>query len=153
MPRLLPVAAAATLVAVLLTGCANPLEQLVEGGVENIVEETIEGTTGGTVDIDADGSASVPDDFPADVPLPPGAPVSSFTVDNVYQLTYAVDDASVAESLVAELVADGYAEIAASDLGELKTWIYDNDVHTVSISLLDDGDGNLQLVQSVTVKE
>ena len=153
MPRLLPAAAAATLVGLLLTGCVNPLEQLVQGGAESIVEGAIEGATGGDIDVNVGGSASIPDGFPSEVPLPPGSPTASFSIDNVFQLTYEVDDPSIAEGLVAELVSDGYTEIAASDLGELKTWIYESDANTVSLSVLDDGEGNFQIIVSVTVKE
>lgn len=139
----------AGLLTLTLAGCfGNPLEQLAESGVEELVE----GTTGVDVDVDGDGTASIPDGFPSDVPLPPGSPVASLAVDNVFQLTYAVDGAAVAENLVAELIADGYTEVAKSDLGELKTWIYENDRYNVTVSLLTDGE-TTQLVESVSIKE
>ncbi|WP_395640212.1 hypothetical protein [Pseudolysinimonas sp.] len=139
----------AGLLTLTLAGCfANPLEELTESGIEGIVEEA----TGVDVDVDSDGSASIPDGFPADVPIPPGLPVTSLAVDNIFQLTYAIDDAAVAEAVVAELVAGGYTEIATSDLGELKTWIYENDRYNVALSLLTDGE-TIQLVESVTIKE
>lgn len=139
----------AVLLTLTLTGCfANPLEELAENGVEDLVE----GATGVDVDVDGDGTASIPDGFPSDVPLPPGSPVASLQIDNVFQLTYTVDGAAVAENLVAELVADGYTEVAKSDLGELKTWIYENDRYNVTVSLLTDGE-TTQLVESVNVKE
>lgn len=139
----------AGLLTLTLSGCfANPLEELTESGVEGIVEEA----TGVDVDVDSDGSASIPDDFPAEVPLPPGSPTTSLDVDGTFQLTYQIDDAAVAEALVEELVAGGYTELATSDLGQLKTWVYENATYTVSISLLTDGDV-IQLVESVSVKE
>lgn len=139
----------AGLLTLTLAGCfANPLEELTESGVEGIVEEA----TGVDVDVDSDGSASIPDGFPADVPLPPGLPVTTLHVDNIFQLTYEVDDAAVADAVVAELVAAGYTELATSDLGELKTWVYENDRYNVTVSILTDGE-TVQLVESVTVKE
>lgn len=139
----------AGLLTLTLAGCfANPLEQLTENGVEELVE----GATGVDVDVDGDGSTNIPDGFPSDIPLPPGLPVATLHVDNVFQLTYVIDDAAVADNLVAELVAAGYTELAATDMGELKTWVYENDRYGVSLSVLTDGE-TMQLLQSVTVKE
>lgn len=132
-----------------LTGCfSNPLEQITEGGLEGIVEQV----TGGNVDVGADGTAAVPADFPSEVPLPPGSPTTSFSIDGNYQLTYAIDDASAVDSLRAQLVAAGYAELSQSDMGELKIWIHENDAHIVSVSLVDD-DGDLQLAYMVGTKK
>ncbi|MFF2387361.1 hypothetical protein [Agromyces sp. NPDC058104] len=56
--------AIAALSAALFTGCANPLEDLVNQGVEGAIEDA----TGGEVSLDGE----VPSDFPAEIPLVEG---------------------------------------------------------------------------------
>lgn len=55
----------AALSALLFTGCANPLEDLVNEGVEGAIEDA----TGGEVSLDGE----LPSDFPSEIPLVDGA--------------------------------------------------------------------------------
>ena len=148
--RPIAAAAAAALTVGVLAGCANPLEQLAQQGAEKLVEDTIERETGVDIDADGEGGAAVPGDFPAELPLPDGAPTAALKVDKVWSLSYSIDDPAEAEALAGWYAENGYEELLSSDQGELRGWAYENEVYAISISALV-GDG-VQLHYAVTAK-
>ncbi|MGZ0712430.1 hypothetical protein ACWPKO_29240 (plasmid) [Coraliomargarita sp. W4R53] len=125
--------------ALALSGCANPIDQLVQGGIQEGIEQVVEEATGGDVDIDVDGggNASLPDSFPSDVPVPSGSLISSFAMAGTYQLTYSGGSSDGAKNFVDSLVADGYEIVTESDMGEMQIWILNNDQWTLSVSTLE----------------
>ena len=85
--------------AIALTGCVNPVEQL----INNTVEDAIEGATG--VDIDTGDGASVPEGFPSDIPLPSGSPLVALAVDGGYTVTYTLPSVADGEGIIEQLKA------------------------------------------------
>jgi hypothetical protein len=113
---------------VLLSGCASPLP----GGLgPGSLEDAIEQGTGGQVDV---GTASLPADWPAELPVPAGDLFASISSDGTQVLTYRIADASVGESLVADLQALGFVTTATTDMGELVVHALERDEWTVSVS-------------------
>ncbi len=115
------VATSATLAAaaLLLTGCANPIDAIVERGTEALIEQG----SGGSVDIDSDGGGAtfksedgtemtfgsdvkVPDAWP-DLPLPDGTLTGAVSTAEGLSLTFETT-AQAAESLVSKLQSEGY---------------------------------------------
>lgn len=135
--RTISVLAAATLMSGALVGCANPLEQLVQQGAERAVEEAIERETGVEVDVDNGGGASVPADFPGELPQPDGRLASVITTEVVWMLVYDIAEISEAQRLAAWFVDNGYTEISAADTGGLRTWIYENELYSVTLGAME----------------
>lgn len=127
-PRLLLVGVVAVLA---LTACAPSLPG--PWGA-NPIEDAIEQETGGQVDLG--GHATVPADWPAELPLPAGDLLAAVAVDGSHSLTYRVADEGVGERLVAQLVALGFAELAAADYGELVSHSLERDGWTVVVGWL-----------------
>ncbi len=134
--RTIPLLAAAALMSTALVGCANPLERLVQEGAERAVEETIERETGIEVDVDNGGGASVPADFPGELPLPEGKLSSAIKTEALWMLSYEIGDVSEAERLAGWYVDNGYTEVSAGDLGELRNWIYESDTYLVTLGTM-----------------
>lgn len=137
-----------------LAGCGNVVEDAVNNAVEQGVEQAIEGGSGEDIDIDAglDGSASAPESFPDGFPLPPGNPTSAFAAGNVWSLTYSIDSESAYMDLNSWYESNGYELVAESDLGELKSWIWQTDEYSATVGILDDS-GALTLNYSLTIRE
>ncbi|MEV8267830.1 hypothetical protein [Microbacterium sp. NPDC076911] len=137
--------------ALVITGCANPLEQLVQGGIQEGIEQVVEEAAGGDVDFDVDagGGASVPDSFPSDVPLPPGDLMASFSAAGSYQLTYSIDSLDQVSAFADSLIADGYEVVSESDMGEMKIWALQNDKWLVTLGSFDaEGESGLSYTVS-----
>lgn len=149
----------------IMTGCANPIEQLISKGTESALEKAIEQGGGGGVNLDLseDGglsfeteeggsvnlgsSASVPDDWPG-LPLPHGELVSAITQEGTFALTYRAT-VSEAESLLAALISAGYSEKSSNDMGAMKmhmlegtdwdvnlTWIIDENTDEANVQYM-----------------
>lgn len=125
-----------------LTGCVNPVEQLINDTVENAVE----GATG--VDVDTGDGADVPEGFPADIPLPAGSPSIAVAVDGGYSVTYTLPSAAEAEGVIEQLKAD-FTTDAESDIGGMKIWSFTGPDYTVGVTLLEQDDGTVNLVYVV----
>jgi len=128
--------------AIALTGCVNPVEQL----INNTVEDVVEGATG--VDIDAGAGASVPDGFPADIPLPSGSPLVALAVDGGYTVTYTLPSAADGEAVIEQLKSR-YTTDSESDFGGMKIWSFTGTDYTVGVTLLEQEDGTAQLLYVV----
>lgn len=130
MRRSVTFAATAAVAALLLTGCANPLEQLAQGGAEELVEEI----TG--VDVGIGGTASVPADFPSDILLPEGNPVTSLSVPEGWQLTYSLPVEEAQRIFDAIKNDPAYTVEGETDMGEMLILITANADHRISLSLI-----------------
>ena len=128
--------------AIALTGCVNPVEQL----INNTVEDTIEGATG--VDIDTGDGASVPEGFPSDIPLPSGSPLVALAVDGGYTVTYTLPSVADGEGIIEQLKAR-YTADSESDFGGMKIWSFTGSDYTVGVTLLEQEDGTAQLLYVV----
>ncbi|MGD8194961.1 hypothetical protein ACEXQB_010775 [Herbiconiux sp. P18] len=139
-PRALLIALALTvLLPVSLTGCANPVEQIVEGAVEQ--------AGGGDVDLNSDGG--LPDGFPADeVPLYDGEVVGGMgagTVDSGGGWTVIVkvgDDIEQAfQSIDEQLKAAGFEASYSGFVDGVGSGAYSDASYSVIVSVADDGSG------------
>jgi hypothetical protein len=135
-----------------LTGCfGNPLESLAQNGIEQAVEQA----TGSDVSIDTDGTgASLPDSFPDSVPMIDGRIVSSMSAGDTWSVTVSVDSADAAKDGYDDLLAAGFTETSALDLGDdnvLNTT--ENDEYVVSYSWLSDGDNGWTVTYGVALKQ
>ena len=93
-----------------LSGCTNPIDQLVQEGTEQVIERVAEESTGGQVDIDAGSGASLPDGWP-DIPTPDGDVLLSATSADGMTATFQTSQ-SEADRVVADLLTAGYTEEA-----------------------------------------
>lgn len=147
--RITLAAAGGLAIALALTGCANPIEQLVQGGVESVIEQQ----TGSDIDVSGDGNASVPDDFPSSIPILDGDVFFSQSIEGNWMLDMYVDSEDEALSGYQQLLDAGFAEIAQLDLGELKSNVVDNDQFSVSYVYGQLDDENRMMVKyTVTTK-
>ncbi len=170
MTHFVPRAALAALTvtaALALSACgSNPIADAVNGAVDNAVEgaveagveKAVEANTGTDVDINVGGNASLPADFPSDVPTPNGGSIfSSIKVDEGWNVNYGwegVDAGNAAVSdLVATLQAEGWTETSVSDMGEFKSWLYENDTYSVVIThLIDTSNDTVSMTYTVATK-
>lgn len=129
--------------AIALTGCVNPVEQL----INSTVEDAIEGATG--VDVDAGNGASVPEGFPSDIPLPSGSPLVALAVDGGYTVTYTLPSVADGEGIIEQLKSQ-YTTDSESDFGGMKIWSFTGSDYTVGVTLLEQEDGTAQLLYVVT---
>lgn len=138
-------AAVAVLVAasLALSGCVNPVEQL----INNTVEDAIEGATG--VDVDTGDGADIPEGFPSDIPLPPGSPILALSVDGGYSVTYNLASAADADGVLDQMKSM-YTTDSESDFGQMKIWAFTGSDYTVGLTLLEQEDGTAQLVYLVS---
>ncbi|GAA1701368.1 hypothetical protein GCM10009808_19120 [Microbacterium sediminicola] len=127
--------------AVALTGCVNPVEEL----ISTTVEDAIEGATG--VDVDTGDGASVPDGFPASVPLPNQDPIVAASIDGGYSVSYSLASASEAEALIDEMKARFTTE-SETDIGGLKAWSFTDGEWTIAVTVIED-DATTQMVYVV----
>lgn len=121
----------------LVTGCANPVESLMENildkAVANSGGQTSDDSTsqqdddagsGGTTQIDGLGTAEIPDDFPKSVPLPDLKPYNAvgMTIDGqrswMIQYQGNFDDA-IFDAMIADLKANGFNEDESSNLQDV----------------------------------
>ena len=139
-PRALLIALALTvLLPATLSGCANPVEQLVEGAVEQ--------AGGGDVDLNSDGG--LPDGFPADeVPLYDGEVVGGMgagTVDSGGGWTVIVkvgeDIEPAFQSIDGQLKAAGFEASYSGFVDGVGSGAYSDASYSVIVSVADDGSG------------
>ena len=142
--RPFPLLITAGIAAVLLTGCANPLEQIVQQGTEQFIEDAVENETGVDIDVDAGGGATIADDFPAGLPTPDGSLISSMKIDETWMLSYEVPEDTEADELAAWFTANGYTELAKSDYGQMRNWVFENDTYSVMIAVMIDDVATVQ---------
>lgn len=127
--------------ALALTGCANPIEQLVERGVSDLIDEA----SGGEVQIGGiTGGNDVPSDFPASVPLPAGNPDSALRVVNddkpSWTLHYSVG-LDTFEQLRSQIVAAGFDEETSGDVADVMRMAqYTDGTLRISLALMGGGD-------------
>lgn len=142
--RLLLSATVVTASVLVLAGCTNPIDQLVQGGVQDGVERIIEEQTGSDIEVNTGGGASLPEGWPAEIPVPDGSPMFSMAAEGGYQATFEVADAAEGERIKDQLVADGYVMEGETDMGQMKIWILAGPEWRVSLSsiLPDEGDAS-----------
>lgn len=141
-------AAIAAGLAILLTGCVNPLQAAVEKAAEEAGIQVDEDN--GTVRIESEdgtlhagGEVEVPADFPADVPLPGGKPVSAMSTGEGWALAYEKVDRAGVEQLIAELESRGFTTALAVDQPDAIQRGFENGSMTVSIIWSAESDGSL----------
>lgn len=131
-----------------LSGCgSNPVENVVQDQVDNAAEEAVEKAvedaasdgSNGDVNVDIGNDVAVPDSFPSDFPLPDGTLVAAVSIDQGTQLSYDIDDPSVAEDIAAHFASDAaFEEMLNSNVGGIQNWTYTSDQYSVTIGLIPD---------------
>ena len=121
-----------------LTGCANPIDQLVQQGTEQVIEQVAEESTGGQVDIDAGGGAALPDWWP-DIPTPQGDIMMSAKSTDGMTATF-VTTQSEADAVLAKLLDAGYTEEANMETGDLRIVSLVGSEWTVGLTIAPDAE-------------
>lgn len=151
----------AGIIGLTITGCANPIETLVNKGAEKALEKVAE-TQGGNVDLDLneggltitgeDGetydigaTASVPDTWP-DLPLPSGDVISAIAQGDSHALMFASTRAEL-ETLISALRSSGFEETGSLDMGELTLLMFSNGIFNINVGGIADGDGDKVTIQ------
>ncbi len=149
----LRIAACALAVSAALTisGCANPVRDILRGATAPLASETSEASENSEETLDELTDASngefitveIPDDFPENVPLPSGKP--SAAVRNVNPdgtVTWVMhfrgkNQLSEAQAIARGLLANGYAE-DANNLDNVAVPVaqYSNETYVVSLGVL-----------------
>lgn len=137
---------------IVLTGCANPVEKLIESATSSATDSLLSELTG--VDVE---TAEVPADFPAGVPLPDAKPqvAMSQTQDGarswILHFEEGIND-DVFDSLVAALASNGFVENSSSEMaGAMRIAAYENSEFMVNISLLGSPDES-QILQMMVLE-
>lgn len=139
------VAGTVLLVAALgLSGCANPIEQLVNKGVEQALEGAIGGTDG-KVDLNTGDGASLPADWPSEIPTPNGEVQFSVAADKGFMVTFIADKAEV-DSALQKLSGAGFTEEGNIAAGDSRVISMKNDSWTVGITVTKESGGDRQLM-------
>lgn len=138
--RILAGAGLAFTAALVLTGCANPIESMIESASTSAADSLVSELTG--VEVEGLGTGDIPADFPQSVPLPDATPHSALSHTNegkkIWSLNYkeGAND-QVFDDFKAAVVASGFTEDTSSDmLGAMRLAVYTNGELTVNISLL-----------------
>ncbi len=128
----------ASALAVVLTGCGNAVENIVEGNVERAIENELGesadveiGEDSFSVDTEEGsitaGAGSVPEDFPTDVPLPDGEVVFAQRLETADGFSWSVivtsdaDPGALADQLRGELTDNGFTVEEASEFSGADT--------------------------------
>lgn len=156
MKRSAGIAGALALAATLtLTGCANPLDALVEKATSGALDKIVEQATDGALQGVATGK--LPDDFPSGVPVPDLTPTQSGkhvqdgTTAWIVHYAEGVDDSTYTD-LVSSLVSAGFDEDSSTNMGDALTMgMYTNGTYTVTASQL--GEGGERVVQLMVFEE
>lgn len=139
--RLGVLAALALVTATGLTGCVNPVEELVNKSIEGAVEEA----TGGDVSV----GGELPADFPAEVPLVDGDIVfAAGSNGEGWLVTITAKGADPVAEAVAALEAAGFAADTSVSGTDAAASVYSNETYLVFIA----GDGE-NLAYTVTAKQ
>lgn len=125
-----------------LTGCANPVEKLVEAATSDAPSESTDSPATDSSDLDVE-FAEIPADFPDGVPLPDVKPTSALaqTIEGkrqwIIHFEENVND-QVFEDLQADFIAEGFAEVINSGTDSvMSVSMYENDGYTVSLNLIE----------------
>ncbi|MFF2369789.1 hypothetical protein [Agromyces sp. NPDC058110] len=131
--------AAAGLVAAALTGCVNPVEELVQNGVE----DAIEGATGGDVSL----GGELPAGFPAEIPIVEGKITVGIGTGDANGWVVVVDatEADPASAAASALEGAGFAEDTSMTQeqrdalmgGALDAKVYSNGTYLVLLAVQD----------------
>lgn len=114
-----------------LTGCfGNPVESIVEGVIKEQTGIDVNTSTDGT-------SASLPADWPG-LPVPEGQITSALSVSGTFVITVLVDDEAAIESVISQLLGQGYTEESRADLGGLKSVLLRGSEWTTTVGWLPD---------------
>lgn len=121
--RPVPVLLAAAAMAIALSGCASGF---IDGSIQEGLEDTIEQATDGQaeVDISGEGGAEIPADWPAQVPLPPGDPITSTAFGGTYFVTMRVSSLKVGLDHVAAITTAGFTIESEASSGTGGLWIF-----------------------------
>lgn len=134
-------AAIALVTATALTGCVNPVEELVNQGIEGAVEEA----TGGDVSI----GGELPADFPAEVPIIDGDIVfAAGSMGDGWLVTITATGADPVADAVAALEEAGFAADTSLSGSDATASVYSNANYLVLVA----GDGE-NLAYTVTAKQ
>ncbi len=138
--RVLICAAIALTTSAVLTGCANPIESLVESASGSAAESLLSEVTGS--EIDGLGSIEIPADFPKIVPLPDLelglviSPTSEGPRTWILHFEKGVNE-KVYDDLLADLVANGFIEEQNTDVyGEMRITMHSNSEYMVTTGLI-----------------
>ena len=128
-------------------------EKVAENAAEDFLENALESDTGekAEVDLGIGGSgASIPADFPSEVPLPDGLDLGmSMKISGGYNLSYHGTDRAKVDAYIAKF--SGWEEKAATDLGELRSWMFTNGTWSVTTGdITDSSSGEVTLTITVT---
>lgn len=147
----------ASLSAVALVGCANPVEKLIESGAEKLIEQG----TGGNVNIDSgeggisfsdgDGNevtfgagAEVPAAWPG-LPLPEGELIGSTITGDAVGLSYHTTQNEV-DALIEKLESDGFEVDQSMTLDVAETRIFKKGDAGASLQWTKEDDGRVTLM-------
>ena len=124
-----------------LTGC---VAGLANGSVENALESALEKATDGELEVDLNGSggAELPQDWSANVPVPPGDIISAATFGGSFSITVTMRDAATARAHVDTITNAGFTEVSAQTYEGGGLWILTNDRYQVGYNFAvseDDG--------------
>lgn len=130
-------AAAALLVVGAMSGCSNPIDDLIQQGTEKAIEDVATEHLGEDVDLNVGNGASLPDGWPSEIPVPNGEIAMSAKAEGGFTVTYLTDEAEAAKALQAIALA-GFTEDASMDMGEMKVNSYKNSDWQVQVTVIPD---------------
>ncbi|WP_373233234.1 hypothetical protein [Cohnella sp.] len=128
-----------------LTGCQSSLEPVTETALEkqygeevsadfNQEDEAVVDAGDGNVEIDS--KVEIPADFPGEFPQPEGELSSAIKAENGWQLIYIVTDQEKIVELAEWFPNNGYTKEMATEISEMKTWIFENERYMVTLGLV-----------------
>lgn len=145
--------AAIAAVAILgLTGCFNPVEQLVSDGIERAIEEQLGAEIdrdGGTITIEGEDGESVrlgigteiPDTFPGFLPLPAeGQLVTSAEIADGWALHYEGVSEAAVDAMHDALLSAGFTEESVTEIGPLRSVVLGSNEYNVMLGWFGDDD-------------
>jgi len=120
-----------------LSGCANPIDELVQQGTEQAIEKAVEDATGGQVDIDTGSGASVPTDWPTEIPVPDGEiQLSAKNPDGMVLAVLAA--AGSQDTVIADLESAGYTIASDVNTGDARMVILEGAAWNVMLTIAPD---------------
>ena len=132
-----------------LTGCANPIDQLVQQGTEQAIERLAEESTGGQIDINTGGGAALPEGWP-DIPTPDGEIQMSLKSADTMTATFLTDQAEV-DRLLEEFRSAGYEGESTMDMGDMKVYSFTGQEWFVGFTVIVDSDDSSKVSVSYVV--
>ena len=135
-----------------ISGCANPLEQVIEAQTGAKIDTDSGGTTIETEDgkVEVGTDIELPADFPAELPTPDATLVAAVSVGSTgWQLQYEGVDNGMLESLIADLTALGLKELSRATVDDGLILSLSNDVWLVSLVWDDTAGGSQALVYGI----